>query len=166
MMKPINVAVAAICIAALPMAALAEKGGNGNGNGNRGQSAQDNRGQNANRGNGRNSDGELNRANGNSANARANPSQGFCPPGLRKRDTGCVPPGEAANGTTAAEWAEKQGYRYVAGTQLEPSEYTLLPNYGDYDLPDLDPGEAYAVINRTAVVIEEDSGILLRVATR
>lgn len=145
------------------MTALAEKGGNGKGNGNRGQSAQENRGNSGNKGN---RGGELNAANGNSANARANPSQGFCPPGQRKREDGCVPPGEAANGVTAAEWAEKQGYRYVAGATLDPSDFTLLPNYADYDLPDLEAGEVYAVINRTAVIIDPATNTLLRVATR
>ena len=160
-MNSLRIAISALCIAALPMAALAEKGGNGKNNGNRGQAAQSDRG---NSGNGRS--GALHAGNGNSANARANPSTGFCPIGLRKRETGCVPPGEAANGTTAAEWAEQQGYRYVAGATLDPSEYTLLANYTDYDLPELPAGETYAVINRTAVVIDPETNTLLRVATR
>ena len=161
--------IAALCIAALPFAAAAERGGNGNGNGKSGERAE--RGNSgaahANRDSRRaERNGALNPARGNSANARANPSQGFCPPGLRKRETGCVPPGEAANGVTPEEWAERQGYRYVAGAQLTEDEYDLLPNYADYDLPDLPEGEVYAVINRTAVVIDAATGTLLRVATR
>ncbi len=159
-MRPIISAISVLCIAILPATAIAEKGSNGKNNGNRGQSAQDNRG------NGNSSGSELHRANGNSANARANPSNGFCAPGLRKQADGCVPPGQAANGVTAAEWTEQRGYRYVAGAELDPSEYTLLPNYADYDLPTLPFGETYAVIDRTAVVIDPVTHTLLRVATR
>ena len=54
----------------------------------------------------------------------------------------------------------------MAGAQLTEDEYDLLPNYADYDLPDLPEGEVYAVINRTAVVIDAATGTLLRVATR
>ena len=165
-------AIAVLCVAALPLSAVAERGGNGKGNGqnadrDRGNSstAHTNRDTRGN-GNGNRNDGTLNANNGNSANARANPSQGFCAPGLRRQADGCVPPGQAAAGVTATEWAEQRGYRYVAGAQLDPSEYTLLPNYADYDLPELPAGESYAVINRTAVVIDSTTGTLLRVATR
>lgn len=173
-MKPTTLAVATLCVIALPLNAFAERGGNGNGNRGNSASAQENRGGgntnrgNTNRGNGNrnNVDSVLNRANGNSANALANPSQGFCPVGLRKTENGCVPPGQAAAGVTAEEWSEQRGYRYVAGQQLEADEFTLLPNYSDYDLPALPAGETYAVINRTAVVIDTATSTLLRVATR
>lgn len=168
-----KIALAAVCAISLPLAAQAERGGNGKGNNGRGgESAseargngQANRATRSNSGNNRNG-GELHRANGNSANARANPSTGFCAPGLRKKADGCVPPGQAAAGVTAAEWAEQQGYRYVAGAELSEDEFTLLPNYADYGLPELSSSETYAVINRTAVVIDADTNTLLRVATR
>ena len=159
-----SLSIAALCLAVIPLDALAERGGNGYGNRDQAHANRDARA--AARDERRNGGSELNRANGNSANARANPSQGFCPPGLRKQEQGCVPAGQAAQGVTAAEWAEQQGYRYVAGAQLEDDDYTLLPNYADYGLPDLPEGETYAVINRTAVVIDETTATLLRVATR
>lgn len=145
--------------------AIAERGGKGNdsarGNSANAQTSARNRG-NSNR----NGGGELNQANGNSANARANPSTGFCPPGLRKGADGCVPAGQAANGVTAAEWAEQRGYRYVPGAELTEDEFTPLPNYADYDLPELSGTETYVVIERTAVVIDSETNTFLRIATR
>ena len=164
--------IASLCLVALPLEALAERGGNGKG-GDRGNSSsahadRDSRSSDrGNRGNGRKGgDSTLNAANGNSANARANPSQGFCPPGLREQEQGCVPAGEAAAGVTGEDWGAQQGYRYVPGAQLEDGEYALLPNHADFGLPDLPEGEAYAVVNRTAIVIDPATGTMLRVATR
>ncbi len=156
--------IAAGCIALLPASVLAEKGGNGRGNGgeNRAERSQGNNG-NAGR---RNADKTLDPANGNSANARANPSQGFCPPGLQRKETPCVPPGEAANGTTAEDWATEKGYAYYPGAPLDDVDLQELPNYADYGLPTLSDGESYAVINRIAVVIDPESNTFVRVATR
>lgn len=158
--------IAAGCIALLPAAALAEKGGNGRGNGgeNRAERSQGNNG-NGN-GNRRNADSTLDAARGNSANARANPSRGFCPPGLQRKETPCVPPGEAANGTTAEDWAAEKGYAYYPGAPLDDVELAELPNYADYGLPTLPAGESYAVIDRVAVVIDPETNTFLRVATR
>lgn len=157
-MTMLRISIAALCLAALPMGAIAEKGGNGNGN----REAREARGNSA---EARAERGDT-RVRGNSANARANPSTGFCPPGLRDGDGGCVPPGQAAKGVTAEEWAAQKGYRYVPGAVLTEDEFVLLENYADYDLPDLAEGEVYAVIDRTAVVIDPLTLELLRLATR
>ena len=81
-----------------------------------------------------------------------------CPPGLAKKDPPCVPPGQAKKGVTAEEWSDWDRTGDVVGE----SDVIYLDDFMLYDLPALPYGQRYAVVDNRIVVIESDSGRILR----
>lgn len=81
-----------------------------------------------------------------------------CPPGLEKKKTPCVPPGQAKNGVTADEWLT----RHRIGERADPDTVDWIEDLARYDLPPLSNGRRYAVIDGMLVALDPDSYEILQ----
>ena len=81
-----------------------------------------------------------------------------CPPGLAKKDTPCVPPGQAKKGVTTEEW--RNGDRI--GDVIRSDDLIFLDDNRRYDLPLLRNGHRYAVVNDRIVVINAQNYEILQ----
>jgi hypothetical protein len=84
--------------------------------------------------------------------------QGGCPPGLAKKNNGCLPPGQARKLARGQRWQSQYGSRYAYG-QIPYSvrnRYDLNPRYNYY----YDNGYLYQVDPRTLLVQQVISALL------
>lgn len=83
---------------------------------------------------------------------------GGCPPGLAKKNNGCMPPGQARKLARGQRWISSYGSRYSYG-QIPYSvrrQYDLNPRYNYY----YDNGYLYQVDPRTLLVQQVISALL------
>ena len=83
---------------------------------------------------------------------------GHCPPGLAKKNNGCMPPGQARKLERGQRWQNQYGSRY-AYRQIPyslRSQYDLNPRYNYY----YNNGYLYQVDPRTALVQQVISALL------
>jgi len=75
-------------------------------------------------------------------------SPGFCPPGLAKKNNGCLPPGQAK--------------KYQLGHPLPPGiDYQYVYDLNEYDLPPIDGDWLYVLLgNEILRVADQDSTVL------
>lgn len=85
---------------------------------------------------------------GNNGSHSANASGIHCPPGLANRDPACVPPGQAKKGVTTEEWTG-----YEVGDHIDRDDFTWI-DVENYDLPELEPGERYAIVDDQVIIID------------
>ncbi len=84
---------------------------------------------------------------GNNGNGAAH-AGADCPPGLADRDPACVPPGQAKKGVTTEEWTG-----YEVGDHIDRDDFTWI-DVENYDLPELEPGERYAIVGDEVIIID------------
>lgn len=77
-----------------------------------------------------------------------------CPPGLAKKNNGCLPPGQA----------KKQGYA-VVGQPLPYGAVYTLPRHVRSTLPPPPAGYRYAVVNNQVVLVS-DANIVVDIVLR
>ena len=135
-MRTLTILATALTLAMAPIG-LAAKPGNGNGNGNPHGNAQDNvRG--------------------------GHNGTHLCPPGLAGRDPACVPPGLARHGVDPEDWIGPITTNYVVGDFLNHDDFVTVTDLRKLGLPELAPGEEYAVIDGTLVRLDSDSYEILQ----
>ena len=138
-MRTITILATALTLAMAPIG-LSAKPGNGNGNGNcdpHGNAQNNLRG------------GDHNGSHG-------------CPPGLAGRDPACVPPGLARQGVDTEDWIGPMTTNYVVGYFLNLDDFVTVTDLSKLGLPELAPGEEYAVIDGTLVRLDSDSYEILQ----
>ena len=88
----------------------------------------------------------------------ATAQSGGCPPGLAKKETPCVPPGQAKKGVTTQDWLN----RHPIGERISPERVEWIDDFSRYDLPPLADGRRYAVIDGMLVELDRDTYELLQ----
>lgn len=90
-----------------------------------------------------------------------------CAPGLARRDTPCVPPGQARQGVTTEDWIGAPTDGYAAGDDISDKDYGLIVNTDQLglDTDALEDGHSYALIDDTIVVVDE-AGTIVSVVRR
>lgn len=81
-----------------------------------------------------------------------------CPPGLAKKSTPCVPPGQAKKGVTTEQWLGRDR----TGDVIDRDDMMFLDDFGRYNLPPLLSGQRYAVVEDQIVVIDAESYQILQ----
>jgi hypothetical protein len=135
--------VATVLALAMAPVGLAAKPGQGNGN------------------NGSPHDSGRDNGHGNPHNADSDDNHG-CPPGLANREPACVPPGLARQGLDTEDWIGPMTTRYNVGDFLDLGDFVTVIDLGDLGLPDLNPGEQYAVIDGTLIRLDSHSYEILQ----
>lgn len=72
-----------------------------------------------------------------------------CPPGLAKKNNGCLPPGQA-----------KKTDRVIVGEALPPGAVFTVPRHVRATLPPPPPGHRYAVINNQVVLVSNNNTVV------
>lgn len=81
-----------------------------------------------------------------------------CPPGLAKKNNGCLPPGQARRLARGQRWQNMYGSRYAYGQipYRYRNQYSLSPRYNYY----YDNGYLYQVDPRTQLVQQVINALL------
>jgi Ni/Co efflux regulator RcnB len=78
-----------------------------------------------------------------------------CPPGLAKKNNGCLPPGQA-----------KKANRVIIGEALPPGAVFTVPRRTLSTLPPPPVGYRYAVVNNQVVLVGNNSNIVVDIILR
>lgn len=84
-----------------------------------------------------------------------------CPPGLQKKNPACVPPGQAAKGVTAEEWANRNSGEDAPDEDEEEIADDKNDIYDDERFARLEPGDKIIIDDQEYTVVANDGGILL-----
>ncbi|EPX79144.1 hypothetical protein [Litoreibacter arenae] len=74
-----------------------------------------------------------------------------CPPGLAKKDNGCLPPGQAK---------KSRGYHYKVGDYVN-RDYVVIRDRGAYGMPPLNDGDAYIRVGDNILRVDRETRLVL-----
>ena len=161
----IKVGVTALALILAPLTAAAEHKASHDGGNGRGHASQEERGNRGNAHANRDQRQERSDEEGEEEGGEVAPEEEAagsrpCAWGLARRDTPCVPPGQAAKGVTTEEWIGAPESTFDEAEDLTGEDgFGLIANEDQLGLPDLPEGQAYALAGDAIVVVDVTEGL-------